>query len=74
MELDVELFVDELLYLLFFPWLAVSEKFEQVSLFVLIELRGRGASRRSLGTASRTWASRTARSNEPQVPAGTGTC
>jgi len=38
MELDVELFVDELLYLLFFPWLAVSEKFKQFSLFVSIEL------------------------------------
>ena len=52
----------------------VTDKIDAPTVHLIRTYSMRCASRRSSGTASRTWASRTARSNEPQVPIAIGTC
>ena len=44
MVFNGELFVEKVLDLLWFPWLTLSQEFEQLFLLVLAELRGAAAS------------------------------
>ena len=45
MELDIELFIDEVLNLLFPPWFALFEQVKELLLLFLVELRGPGRAR-----------------------------